>query len=203
LAVLVAKLKTISNRPAAGLRDILRLFQPETVLKWHRALVRRKWTYRAAKVGGRPRTDKTIEVLVVQFARENTDWGYGKIAGVLGKLGYEVSDKGQAAAGHRDTQQPYPQNDPQPPWEPTRRFLRQCPPSFFVPKPVLPKALNANIPPKRLAHPVKVAEEAWAAMNVTRACLKPICYSWMVTEPPGNAYTYHIPDFISLCTLLK
>jgi hypothetical protein len=74
---------------------------------------------------------------------------------------------------------------------------------FFRAKTHAPKALNANIPPKRLAHAVKVAEEPWVAMNVTRARLKPICYSWMVTEPPGNAYTYHIPDFISLCTLLK
>ena len=77
LAVLVSKLKTITNGSAAGLRDILRLFQPETVLKWHRELVRRKWTYRAAKVGGRPRTDKAIEALIVRFARENADWGYG------------------------------------------------------------------------------------------------------------------------------
>ncbi len=42
LAVLVAKLKAITNRLAAGMRDSLRLFQPDTVLKWHPELVRRK-----------------------------------------------------------------------------------------------------------------------------------------------------------------
>lgn len=92
LAVVAAKLKGITKRPAAGLRDNLRLFQPETVLKWHRELVRRKWTYATVKVDGRPRTDQAIQVLVVRLARENSDWGYGKIVGELGKLGYVVSE---------------------------------------------------------------------------------------------------------------
>src|SRR5262249_35027616 len=74
LAVVAANLKAIRTRSARGLRDSLRLFQPDTVLKWHRELVRRKWTYRAAKVGGRPRTDQVIEALVVRLARENADW---------------------------------------------------------------------------------------------------------------------------------
>src|SRR5579859_1174097 len=52
LAVVAVKLKTISNRSAAGLRDSLKLFQPETVLKWHREMVRRSWTYRTSKPRG-------------------------------------------------------------------------------------------------------------------------------------------------------
>jgi len=44
LAVLSTKLKAMSNRPANQLAIILPIFQPETVLKWHRELVRRKWT---------------------------------------------------------------------------------------------------------------------------------------------------------------
>ncbi len=92
LAIVVVKLRAITNCSTTGLRDNLRLFQLETVLKWHRELVRRKWTYRRIKVGGRPRTRQAIEVLVVRFARENADWGYGKIAGELGKLGYVLSE---------------------------------------------------------------------------------------------------------------
>lgn len=42
LAVLNDKLKTMSNRPASQLRNVLCIFQPGTVLKWHRELVRRK-----------------------------------------------------------------------------------------------------------------------------------------------------------------
>ena len=93
LAVVTAKLKTVSRRSAAGLRDMLLVCQPETVLKWHRELVRRKWTYRAtAKPRGRPRTAQEIEALVVRFAQENADWGYRKIVGELGKLGVEISE---------------------------------------------------------------------------------------------------------------
>ena len=93
LAVVTAKLKTVSRRSATGLRDMVLLFQPETVLKWHRELVRRKWTYRTtAKPRGRPRTAQEIEALVVRFAQENADWGYGKIVGELGKLGVEISE---------------------------------------------------------------------------------------------------------------
>jgi putative transposase len=76
LAVVTDKLKVVGRRSAAGLRNVLLLFQPETVLKWHRDLVRRKWTYRTrAKPRGRPRTKREIEALVVRFAQENTDWG--------------------------------------------------------------------------------------------------------------------------------
>jgi putative transposase len=72
---------------------VLLVFQPETVLKWHRELVRRKWTYHTtAKPRGRPRKPQEIENLVVRFAQENADWGYGKIAGELGKLGVEISE---------------------------------------------------------------------------------------------------------------
>jgi putative transposase len=62
------------------------------VLKWHRELVRRKWTYRRKKRGGRPRTQPELERLVLRLAREN-NWGHGKIEGELLKLGYTISDE--------------------------------------------------------------------------------------------------------------
>jgi len=53
LAVLVTKLRQGSRQPAKQLRDLVRLFQPETVLGWHRQLIRRKWTYAThTKKGG-------------------------------------------------------------------------------------------------------------------------------------------------------
>jgi putative transposase len=65
------------------LDDFLLLFQPDTLLRWHRDLVRKKWTYAAAKNrGDRPRTDAEIEALVLQLAREN-GWGGGKLHGEL------------------------------------------------------------------------------------------------------------------------
>jgi hypothetical protein len=60
---------------------VIRLFQPETVFKWHRELVRRKWTHQHRQRGGRPRAAKELERLIVRLARENRDWGNGRIEG--------------------------------------------------------------------------------------------------------------------------
>jgi transposase InsO family protein len=88
LAVISAKLKTVFGRSLKQLREVIRLVQPETVFKWHRELVRRQWRKQA---GGRPRTPRSLEGLIVRLARKNGDWGYGKIRGELAKLGYNVS----------------------------------------------------------------------------------------------------------------
>jgi putative transposase len=92
LAVLTARLKQVTQRPASKLRDIIRIFQPETILKWHRELVRRKWLQKQNPQGGRPRISQELEDLIVQMAQENTRWGYGKIKGELSKLGFTVSE---------------------------------------------------------------------------------------------------------------
>ena len=44
LAVLTTKIKRISHQSTNQLRDSIRIFRPETILRWHRELVRRKWT---------------------------------------------------------------------------------------------------------------------------------------------------------------
>ena len=91
LAVLVNKLKQHTHRSTQQLREIVRIFQPETVLKWHRQLVRRKWTYARKRRGGRPRLSPEIEGLIVRLAKENPRFGYGKLEGELLKLGFRVS----------------------------------------------------------------------------------------------------------------
>jgi putative transposase len=91
LAVLTAKLKDVTQQAASRLRDIIRIFQPETVLGWHRQLVRRKWSYERKNKGGRPGIDQELENLILRLARENSRWGYGKIEGELIKLGFQVS----------------------------------------------------------------------------------------------------------------
>jgi hypothetical protein len=55
LSILTMKLKQTTNLPANHLSNILRIFEPETVLRWHRELVRRKWTcpFRNASIGWR------------------------------------------------------------------------------------------------------------------------------------------------------
>jgi putative transposase len=83
----------------AALRDrlprsawaVLRV-QPETVLGWHRDLVRRRWAaYRDRPSRGRPPISEECRELVVRMARENSRWGYFRIRGELLKLGYTVS----------------------------------------------------------------------------------------------------------------
>jgi len=91
LGVLATKFKRTTHQTANQLRDVIRVFQPETVLRWHRELVRRKWTYPNKNKGGRPPISKETENLIVQIARENPRMGYGKIVGELLKLGFQVS----------------------------------------------------------------------------------------------------------------
>jgi putative transposase len=52
LAVLTARLKRINHRSSNELLDVSRIFQPETVLRWHREFVRRKWTCSYKNKGG-------------------------------------------------------------------------------------------------------------------------------------------------------
>jgi putative transposase len=82
------KLKARTGQTARQLCGVIRIVQPETVFRWHREMVRRKWTYNQQGRGGRPRTDRELEQLVVRLAREN-GWGNGKLEGELLKLGFD------------------------------------------------------------------------------------------------------------------
>ena len=92
MAVLVSRLKRRTKRTTNGLRSSVRIFTPQTVIRWHNELVRRKWTYKKKNKGGRPRISQQMEKLIVRLAQENGRWGYGKIAGELIKLGLAFSE---------------------------------------------------------------------------------------------------------------
>jgi transposase InsO family protein len=74
----------------ARLRDVATLVTPDTILRWHRALVARKWTY-ARQRPGRPGVLRDIRRLVVRMATENPRWGYTRIQGALKNLGHQVA----------------------------------------------------------------------------------------------------------------
>src|SRR5260370_25643023 len=85
--VLAALRESIPRSGWAGL-----LVKPETVLGWHRALVRRKWAaYRGRPRRGRPPISAECRQLIVRMAHENPSWGYFRIRGELLKLGHRVA----------------------------------------------------------------------------------------------------------------
>src|SRR5664280_2125902 len=67
------------------------LVTPATLLRWHRELVRRKWTYRRTGRPGRPPIDPGVRAPILRLARENPRWGCVRIEGELRKLGLRVS----------------------------------------------------------------------------------------------------------------
>ncbi len=85
---IMAALSQLVNRaPLIGM-----LVQPETVLAWHRQLVRRKWAaFGRGRGPGRPGLDPEIQKLIRQMARDNPKWGCVRVRGELLKLGYVIS----------------------------------------------------------------------------------------------------------------
>ncbi|MEQ8785146.1 MAG: hypothetical protein RIC55_02570 [Pirellulaceae bacterium] len=68
------------------------LFTPDTILRWHRMLVAKKWDTSNRRKIGRPRIRQVIVELILRFARENPSWGFDRIQGALANVGYRISD---------------------------------------------------------------------------------------------------------------
>jgi putative transposase len=94
--------------------------RPATLLRWHRQLVRRRWTY-PHRLPGRPPLDRQVQTLVLRLARENPRWGYRRIVGELQGLGISVSATSVRTILLRHGLPPAPRRD-ELSW---RTFLRQ------------------------------------------------------------------------------
>ncbi len=78
--------KAIGRR---ALTEVASLVTPDTILRWHRQLVAKKWTHKR-RSPGRPRVMEVIADLIVRMARENRAWGYTRIQGALQNVGHRV-----------------------------------------------------------------------------------------------------------------
>jgi len=96
------------------------LVQPATLLRWHRDLVRRRWTYEGRRPGRPPRLAQTRQ-LILRLAAENPSWGYKRIHGELVGLGIGLSPSSVWNVLHRKGIEPAPRRASVS-W---REFLRQ------------------------------------------------------------------------------
>ena len=112
--VLLATLGQLVPRPRSF------LVQPTTLLRWHRELVRRRWTYDRCRQG-RPRLTAQMRELILRLAAENPSWGYKRIQGELVALGMPLSASSVWNVLHRHGIEPAPRSASVS-W---REFLRQ------------------------------------------------------------------------------
>jgi transposase InsO family protein len=104
------------------LGEIGTLFTPDTILRWHRMLVARKWDYSKRRTSvGRPRVGQEVVDLVVRLARENVSWGYDRIQGALANLGHKISDQTVGNILRDHGIEPAPERKRQTTW---RTFIR-------------------------------------------------------------------------------
>jgi putative transposase len=88
-ALLAALLSVIPKARRQGLRLLV---TPDTILRWHRDIVHRRWAARSKRGRtGRSATSRNIRALVLRLARENPGWGYRRIHGELAGLGVNVA----------------------------------------------------------------------------------------------------------------
>ena len=96
-----------------------RLVTPDTILRWHRRLVAKKWTY-PHRVG-RPPVDNAVAMLIERMAKDNHSWGYQRIQGKLLKPGHHVGASTIRRVLRRLRIPPAPVRDTATTW---RQFLR-------------------------------------------------------------------------------
>ncbi|MFI9276268.1 integrase core domain-containing protein [Kitasatospora sp. NPDC052896] len=82
----------LHHLPTDRFRHLLLLVRPDTLLRWHRDLLKQRHAASCApKRRGRPPIVRSIRALILRLARENSSWGYRRIHGELAALGIKVA----------------------------------------------------------------------------------------------------------------
>ncbi len=114
---LAVKGKVLSRKTLDKLAGVVR---PDTILRWHRELIARKWDHSDKRDSvGRPRVRQPIIDLTLRLARENPTWGYDRIQGALANVGFRISDTTVGNILKAHGVEPAPVRERQTTWRPS------------------------------------------------------------------------------------
>ena len=99
-----------------ALLELTTIVTPDTILRWHRKLVAKKFDSSNKRQPGRPRIRQEIVSAIVRFARENPTWGYDRIQGALKNVGYHIADSTIANVLKAHGIEPAPDRQRTPAW---------------------------------------------------------------------------------------
>ena len=99
------------------LTQVAGIVTPDTILRWYRRLIARKYDGSARRGRGRPMTRREVAELVVRMAVENPTWGYTRIRGALSNLGHEIARNTVKRILHDHGIDPAPERAQRTPWK--------------------------------------------------------------------------------------
>ena len=99
------------------LRDLAGIVTPDTILRWYRELVAKKYDGQTRGRRGRPASAPSVQQLVVRFATDNPSWGYTRIRGALHNLGHAVGRNTIKRILLASGLEPAPSRSKQMPWK--------------------------------------------------------------------------------------
>jgi transposase InsO family protein len=120
---LARKAKVVGRKT---LLELETLVTPDTLMRWYRELVAKKWDYSDRRRPGRPSIRRDIADLVVRMALENQSWGYTRIKGALANLGYKVGRGTIANTLKAHGIEPSPERDKQTRWSTFLKAHWEC-----------------------------------------------------------------------------
>ena len=103
----------------AGYAHVIGIVKPDTLMRWYRKLVARKFDSSRVlpRKQGRPEIPPHVSKLILRFARENRSWGYDRIVGALANLGHDVSDQTVGNVLKRHGLEPAPERERKGTWK--------------------------------------------------------------------------------------